>query len=181
MKELGGLQRSTLSDEDRQALQFAALLGYRFDSLLLALAMGADVAMLIASLKRCRDAGIIVVQDDDGFRWKFNHALVHQSFADSVPEDRKREYHTRALGALETIADSVSKLDQLAYHAVESGDQEKARIYNERAGDAAFHIRALPEAQRYFAVALAVANDDFAKIRLQGKIVSAKGRSRISS
>lgn len=179
MTRRAGKHRLELSDEDCRALQHAALLGYRFDAMLLALATQTALSDLIASLTRCRDAGFIVAQDDDGYRWKFNHALVHSRFAASVPDDRRRQYHGRALAALETVPNSPSRVDQLAYHALESGDDDKARMYNERAGDTAFHLRALPEARRYFAVALASAGDDLTRLRLQAKIRAVQERSRL--
>jgi predicted ATPase len=164
--------------QDRRVLQHAALLGYRFDAILLALATQRDLAGLIASLARCCAAGIIVAQDDDGYRWKFNHALVHQRFAVAVPESRRRRYHERTMAALETVPDSTSRVDQLAYHASESGVAEKARLYNERAGDLAFHLRALPEAGHYFSVALAAATDDLTAIRLRTKLAAVKEHRR---
>ncbi|MEO6836123.1 MAG: hypothetical protein ABI231_09515 [Candidatus Tumulicola sp.] len=178
MNPRAGGDRAMLSDEDRRALQHAALLGCRFDALLLALAMQRDLVGVFASLARCREAGLIVAQDDDGYRWKFTHDLVHQRFAGSVPHARKRQYHGQTLAALETVPDCASRVDQLAYHAAESGNEEKARLYNERAGDMAFHLRALPEARQYFAVALAAANDDFTRTRLCAKVAAVQEHSR---
>ena len=177
MKRLS-TKRSALTLEERTVLHHAALMGYRFDAALLALAVSADIADLWGPLKRWQSAGIIEGQDDGGYLWKFQHALVHQTFVDSIPRRELRACHERILNALESAADSPQRLDQLAYHAFEAGCAEKARVYNERAGDTAFHIRALPEAVKYFEVALSSAPDDFSRIRLRGKISAAKGRAR---
>ncbi|HEY5427239.1 MAG TPA: hypothetical protein VIJ77_11865 [Candidatus Tumulicola sp.] len=167
-----------LSGEDCRVLQHAALLGYRFDALLLALATQRDLTGLIASLVRCGAAGIIVAADDDGYRWRFNHGLTHQRFAGSVAPHRRPRYHERVLAALETVPDSASRVDQLAYHALESGDRDKTRLYNERAGDLAFQLRALPEAGQYFQVALRAATGDSARVRLLAKIAAVQEHSR---
>ena len=159
-------------------MQHAAVLGCRFDALVLALAIQADLAELLARLQRCRDAGLIVAEDDEGYRWRFNHALVQQRFTAGVPAERWRYYHARALTALETLPESKARLDRLAYHAVESHDGEKTRLYSERAGDAALRIRALHEAQRYFAAALAAARDDTSRGRIQTKLTAAQERLR---
>lgn len=159
-------------------LDHAALLGRRFDSVLLALATKTSVDTLIAALKRSCDSGIITAEDTDGYRWKFKHAIIHQSFVDAIPAARKQEYHATILDALEIMPDLEPRLDQLAYHARESGYEEKVVLYNERAGDTAFRMCAFADAERYYAVALPAAGHSAANVRLFKKLLAAQGHTR---
>jgi DNA-binding NarL/FixJ family response regulator len=63
-----------------------------------------------------------------------------------VPTFEARALHAQILAMLERAADADEHVQELAYHAWESGDPVKTALYNERAGEEALALRALPEA-----------------------------------
>ncbi|HYK53140.1 MAG TPA: helix-turn-helix transcriptional regulator [Candidatus Eremiobacteraceae bacterium] len=89
-----------------------------------------------------------------------------------MPSFESRSIHAKILSTLEAFAESDRFIEDLAYHASESGDAAKTIRYSERAGDAAFSVRALPEALIEYRRALGAANDTDDKARLFERIAA---------
>ncbi len=162
-----------LSSENRRLFTIAALLGRRFDSITLALAVKTAFEPMVIALRDAAAAGILVAQDRRGYQWQFRHALVHEAFTDGVPTATLRELHGAILNAMELFPDGERDLDRLAYHAQQAQNRSKALLYNERAGDAALRMRACWGAACYFRTALQSADDLENRHRLQLKIAAA--------
>jgi DNA-binding CsgD family transcriptional regulator len=77
-----------------------------------------------------------------------------------------RRTHRRILAALESLGSELQHLEELAYHAWEARDPEKALRYNERAADTAFALQALPEARLGYERALELATERRDRARL---------------
>ena len=158
---------------DQQAiLEYAAILGYRFDPQVLALVMGQDPTTITLALRRARDLNLIV--DDAGGRLscRFRHALTRQTIYEDVPTFHARRLHAQILAALETQPDADRHIEELAYHAWRSEDPVRSARYNERAGDAAFALRALPEALVCYERALESATDPVDRARLFERVAA---------
>jgi DNA-binding NarL/FixJ family response regulator len=161
----------------RSVLDRAAVLGQRFDPAVLALVMECDAAAIAPALREARDHNLLVDSGTGRLSCRFRHALTRQTIYDNVPAFEARILHERILQTLEGT-DSSAHVEELAYHAWEAGDVPRIVRYNERAGDTAFSMRALPEALMYFERALdkAAEPDDRARLferigaleRLQG-------------
>ncbi|GEM_PF-932741 len=157
---------------NRAILEYAAVLGYRFDPEVLALVMGKDLEAITVALRKARDLNLII--DDAGGRLscRFRHALTRQTIYEDVPFFQARRLHGEILSALEAHLDAGRHIEELAYHAWRSEDRDRTIRYNERAGDAAFALRALPEALVCYNRALAAATEPLDRARLYERIGS---------
>ncbi len=164
-------QRLTnLTADERNVLVHAAVLGQRFDPDVLAIVMERDEAALSPALRRARELNLIVDVSRDRLSCRFRHALTHQTIYDDVPAFVARKLHEQILTTLETDAGPGYHIEELAYHAWEAADDVKTLLYNERAGDAAFSLRALPEAFTCFQRALKAATDSDDRARLYERL-----------
>ncbi|HLJ84405.1 MAG TPA: AAA family ATPase, partial [Candidatus Eremiobacteraceae bacterium] len=142
-----------LTPATRDVLNRAAVLGQRFDPAVLALVMECDAAAIVPALREARDHNLLVDSGPGRLSCRFRHALTRQTIYDGVPAFETRSLHERIVQTLEET-DSNAHIEELAYHAWEAGDARRIVRYNERAGDTAFSMRALPEALMYFERAL---------------------------
>jgi DNA-binding CsgD family transcriptional regulator len=142
------------SPDERLMIDRAAVLGFRFDPHVLALTMGASVETVLPGLRRARDANIVVEEDGQRVRFRFRHALTRQAVYDNLLLFDARRTHRTILETLEAFDAENDYIEELAYHAWEARDLDKARRYNERAGERAFALFALPEARVCFERAL---------------------------
>lgn len=142
------------STDERVVLDRAAVLGFRFDPHVLARTMDTSVEAVLPVLRRARDANIVVEEDGTRVRFRFRHALTRQAVYDNLLLFDARRTHRAILETLEAFDAENEYVEELAYHAWEARDLEKARRYNERAGERAFELFALPEARVCFERAL---------------------------
>lgn len=160
---------AALDAADRRVLDFAAVFGLHFDAATIAMLMEADRNAILRSLRRLRDANLIVEESAGPSEFRFRHVLTRQVIYDELLATDTRELHTLIATKLESLPDSASRIDQLAYHAWQAGIRESTLLYSERAGDLALAVSAGTQAAAYFERALTVAGDDRARTRLLGK------------
>jgi tetratricopeptide (TPR) repeat protein len=141
--------------------------------------MHADVDALLPTLRKARDANLIVETDEAGrIAFRFRHALTRQAVYDELLLFDARRTHRNILETLESFDAQGDHLEELAYHAWEARDTEKTLRYNERAADAAAALHALPEARLGYERALEAATDRRDEARLLerlGRITSLLG------
>jgi DNA-binding NarL/FixJ family response regulator len=142
------------SPDERLVIDRAAVLGLRFDPHVLARTMNAPVEAVLPALRRARDANIVVEEDGERVRFRFRHALTRQAVYDNLLLFDARRTHRTILEALEAFDAESEHIEELAFHAWEARDLEKARRYNATAGERAFELFALPEARVCFQRAL---------------------------
>lgn len=159
-----------LTADERNILSYAAVLGQRFDPALLAVVMEREPGSLAPTLRKAQDLDLVVDEGRGRLSARFRHALTRQTIYDSVPAFEARRLHLKILVTLESEYDSDSYVEERAYHAWAAGDAAKTARYNERAGEAAFALRALPEALTCFQRALAAASDADDEARILGRI-----------
>jgi DNA-binding CsgD family transcriptional regulator len=147
-----------LPASDRTRLLHAAVFGRRFDVELMCKLADVDRDELLATLRRARDAGLIVEQPDDARRLRFRHALTREAIVGGVLVLERRPMHARILAVLEALPDAEREgyRMELAYHALESHDVGKAVHYAEAAGDHAFALHAYADATHQYERAVAV-------------------------
>jgi DNA-binding NarL/FixJ family response regulator len=163
---------------ERAIIDRAAVLGPRFDPYVLARTMLTDVDAILPTLRKARDANLIVEEDTDRLRFRFRHALTRQAVYDDLLLFDARRTHRSILEALESLEGPTEHLEELAYHAWEAREPEKAFSYNERAADAALALHALREAQLGYERALGAATerqDEARMLERLGRVLSLRG------
>jgi DNA-binding winged helix-turn-helix (wHTH) protein len=152
-----------LSTAAREALPVAALIGYHFDTVVLARLCAARDGELFAGLAEATAARLI--EEVSPGTYRFAHAVVRQTIAAELGETRAVHLHRRIAEVIEaTHAGNLElHLGALAFHyirAVEVGGAAKAVEYATRAGDWAAAALAHDQAVVYYRQALDVLGDD---------------------
>ena len=163
---------SGLSADEKLVLEYAAVLGPRFDPQLLALVLRRDMALVMPALRKAFELNLLLDEEHERFRCRFRHGLTWQTIYDAVPAFQTQTLHREILGMLEAQADNQLHIDELAYHAWRGGEQGKSLRYNEQAGEVAFSVRALPEALQCFDRALESTREPDDRARLYERIGS---------
>ena len=130
----------------QQLLRLAAVVGRRVPrGLLLTLAVQADLTEegALEALEVCGRARLLVEADEDAYQ--VAHDLIREVLVADLGTARRALLHRRVAAALEQ-GPGVPPLEALAYHYAQAGDEEKAVIYLQSAGDAALARHANAEA-----------------------------------
>ena len=151
---------AALPANDRAVLLHAAVFGRSFDVGLMPALAGVDPDALWATLRRARNAGLVVDEPNDARRLRFRHALTREAIAGELLGPERRPLHARILGVLEALPDNERDAyrSDLAHHAAESCDAEKAVRYGEAAGDHAVAVHAYADATHHYDRALQTAD-----------------------
>jgi DNA-binding CsgD family transcriptional regulator/tetratricopeptide (TPR) repeat protein len=161
-----------LGPAEREVLDYAAVLGLRFDLEILAPIMERDKRAVERSLRRLRDMQLLVAGASNS-DFRFRHAVTRQTIYDELLAVDAHDLHVQIVASLETDFDPAEHLDELAYHAWKASLRQPTLRYSERAGDAALAVAAHVQAATYYERALAVATDDETRIRLLDKAAQA--------
>ncbi|MBV8531400.1 MAG: AAA family ATPase [Candidatus Eremiobacteraeota bacterium] len=156
-----------LSSQNRNILDYAAVLGMQFTAATLAAASGQRRNDVERALDHLLALAIVSQEEPTDAVLHFRHAITRQIIYEELPAGRAREMHTSILTALE--AQTPDELDALAYHAWRAGLAERTLTYSELAGDAAVRVRASAQAATYYQRALELVVDDDARERLLQK------------
>jgi adenylate cyclase len=146
-----------LENDERRALQEAAVLGTEFDDALLR-AMATEPRAIGASLDLLAAGGLV---RRAGNRWRFVQALLHEVVYQNLLLARRTELHQRAGRALEAALDGAARgpqrlaeLEALAHHWSLSPDKLRGAKYQMEAGDRARAVYANDDAMRHYERAL---------------------------
>ncbi|MBA3431171.1 MAG: AAA family ATPase [Actinobacteria bacterium] len=149
-----------LSDELREALSIACVIGRHFDVSLLAEVCGKEADRLRDLLGQSVRAGIVEEASSLG-NYTFTHVLLRETlYEDLTPSHRMRLHHetAQALEGLQREGDEAL-LGELAHHwfkAAQAGDAYKAVSYAVRAAERARSLLAFEESARLYRRALKV-------------------------
>ncbi|MBF8257381.1 MAG: Protein kinase protein, partial [Anaerolineales bacterium] len=137
----------------REAMLMAAILGREFEFKTLRQATDMPEEGLIGALEAAEHAQLIAEARRNGdVVFSFAHALIPASLAESVSVLRRRLLHRRAAAAIEAAHPEAWEV--LAYHWIEAGEDELARVFSLRAADRAYASLARAEAVRHYKAAL---------------------------
>jgi DNA-binding CsgD family transcriptional regulator len=153
-ERLGGL-----SDDCRQVLEVAAVLGRDFQLAVLQPAGGLEADRLLELLEEAEAARVVSEVPGELGRWRFAHALVREVLYESLPAARRIRLHGRVGEALEAldVADPQPQLAELAHHfvaAAPGGEVARAVRVTTAAGRRALELLAWEEAAGLFERAL---------------------------
>lgn len=154
----------------QRIVQQSAVLGERVSPSLIAKVIDEPLDLVVAALDAARDAGLLV--DDYGRQTplRFRHALTRDAIVAGMLAAQAALTHERAAIMLERAPEADRDLEALAYHWWEANDRAKVREYSERAGDAAFQLKAYDDARRHLERALDAVADEASRARIFGKL-----------
>jgi len=139
-----------LDFDQREVLQAAAVVGYRFTSDLLACALGLGRRPLLRALYRLERVHQLIVSSGGGYA--FCHSRVREVLYQEIPDELRREYH-RCIGHLlaERCQGRVDDaVEEIADHLLHAGEDAEAIPLLLTAGEKAERLCAWPEAARRF-------------------------------
>jgi class 3 adenylate cyclase/tetratricopeptide (TPR) repeat protein len=142
-----------LQPEDKRLLLAASVIGKNVPLMLLQPIAEASEDVLRGRLNSLQAAEFLYeAQLFPELEYTFKHALSQEVAYQSLPQERRRQYHGHIAKALEMLfADRLhEKLNLLAYHYQQSGNAEKALGYLTAAAKRAVSRFAAYEATRYF-------------------------------
>jgi DNA-binding CsgD family transcriptional regulator/ABC-type transporter Mla MlaB component len=147
---------ATLPASDRTLLAHAAIFGRTFDVMLLRKVVDVERDELLAVLRRARDAGLVIEEPGHAERLRFRHTLTREAIVGELLTLQRRPLHARILVALEALPSTEQDAysTELAYHALEAHDPDKAVRYGEAAGDKAVNVHAYADAAYHYGRAL---------------------------
>jgi class 3 adenylate cyclase len=145
IREVLGQRLDRLGPEATDVLRAAAVIGREFDVAVLLAVSGHDEATTLATLERAVAARL--VEEDEGDRYRFAHALVRSALEDEITIAVRLRLHVRVAEFLErTRPDGVSALAEHWLEASFAGDPAKAVAYARQAADEAIARGAFGEA-----------------------------------
>ncbi len=146
-----------VSSATRETLRLAAVLGRRFDFVLLQELAGHDERELMAQLTELLNAQLIV--EESAERFAFRHALTRQAVYRQLLARERRALHQQVARALESHAAATPALPpaDLAHHFREAGAWVQTLDYARRAGEQALAAQSGRVAAEHFTHALEAA------------------------
>lgn len=149
-----------LAVRTQEYLHAAAILGEYFELPAMAGLGGASdetapTDEAFAALEEAQAAGLARPISGSLSRYRFVHSLVREAICESMPPDRRRRLHARAVTILEALpsADGDTRWSELAHHSYESaheGNARRAAFYNRLAAKHAEKICAYAEAVGFY-------------------------------
>ncbi len=145
--------------DDRKILDYAAVNGETFTSILLAAALDFERAKLLEQLREL-EQNHRLINSIDGI-YKFDHAKIKEVLYNEIPKELRSEYHGIIAKAIERLNedDLDSVIEDLAFHYYYSGGKGKALHYLVRAAEKAKRDYSNEEAIRFYSEALEFETD----------------------
>lgn len=142
------------AEAERSVLRHAAAVGRHFDAEFLAHVEGRPLDVVVAVLRRARDAQLIVEKQGTAAQFGFRHALIREVIYSELLGAEARPLHARIAAELEEHPGDDGQVVKLAYHWWAARIPEKAADANERAGDLAARRLAHESAAMFYDRAL---------------------------
>jgi class 3 adenylate cyclase/tetratricopeptide (TPR) repeat protein len=154
-----GRRLNRLSDTANSSLAAASVQGRDFDLDVVARVTGMSPGIVLDALEEAMDARLVAELERRPGRFRFAHALVHETLYEELPARERRRLHDRVGAALVELRgdDFESYLAELAHHfsqAARPGQAGQAVDYARQAGDRAMKVLAYEEAAGHYQRAL---------------------------
>ena len=159
VRDVIGRRVRRLSEECREALTSACVLGREFAIDTLARMIGARAAGHALSTDEALESRVVGEVPGAPGRLRFSHALVRETLYDELTATLRLRLHAQAGETIEElfVGNTEPHLAELAYHfakAGPAGTAGRAVDYARRAGDRAAALLAYEEAARLYALAI---------------------------
>ncbi|MHB1296634.1 MAG: protein kinase domain-containing protein [Anaerolineae bacterium] len=143
-----------ISRDDRELLEWAAVIGQRVDVPLVATLLGENRLAIMRRLYALEQQSALLVSDDAGFL--FTHEKVREVLYEQIPPSLRREYHRMVGESLEALitGDPGAVVYDLARHFGQSGEPARGYRYSVLAADRAEGAFAPAEAVAFLEQAL---------------------------
>jgi tetratricopeptide (TPR) repeat protein len=129
---------AALPEPAREVLGVAAVVGRVVPYALLAILVAQPEGGVLAAVEAACRTRLLEEHEEDAYR--FPHDVIREAVEADLGAARRRALHRRIGAVLEQQGDApgaVRTVEVLAYHYAHGGDQDKAVVYLERAGDQA--------------------------------------------
>jgi len=145
-----------------EVLNYAAVIGRRFDFELLLKLTGMAEADLLRSVALLIERQLVIEERSGEDRFSFRHALTREAIYDDMIGRDRRMKHRAVLQALDELYsdDRDAVVDQLAYHSLQAKELAQAAQYARLAGDKAIKMHAYREALAHYETALELLETD---------------------
>ncbi|RMF61219.1 MAG: hypothetical protein D6748_02150, partial [Calditrichaeota bacterium] len=139
-----------LSDQDREILQVASVIGYKFDATILARLLGMRRIDLLKTLHRFQTDLQLLNSNEDGFQ--FEHPMLKELLYNEIPPALRKEYHLMIAQELEMMygPEFGALVGDVANHYLHAGEEQKALPLLYQAANRAFKISAYRQASLFF-------------------------------
>jgi predicted ATPase len=163
LRRLGNLKLS-----ERRILDFASVIGDRFNPQLLGTLLDEDSLQILETLNAIMQSTSLVCVEGDSY-W-FDHSKSREVLYEEIPVPLKVGYHERIAEKMESAREEDNiPVSELAYHYAEAGKENKAVKYALAAGEEALAKFANIEAVKHFTYVLQTVSDksEYAHERIQ--------------
>ncbi len=117
-----------LSGDAKSVVQVASLLGEETDIALVANVMDCEIADLDGPLEELERLDLLHRNRES--RLRFRHAIIAEASATTLPKNRQRHLHFKAIDAISSIYANLNEhYERIAFHAMGAGDEENALEY----------------------------------------------------
>jgi tetratricopeptide (TPR) repeat protein len=157
---------SRLSQEDKNLIECASVIGEHFDPKILSRALGIDELTSVQKLARLGRETKLVVEVETGYR--FDHAKVREAVYKGLTTSLSRELHRRVAEELSKKPDSHSATE-IANHYHLSGDKARTIEFAMLAGDQAKSLSSFAEAVSSYTLAVDETEGDEASAETRAK------------
>jgi class 3 adenylate cyclase len=160
VRDVVGQRVARLGPDTERALAAAAVIGPEFDVGLLSAVTDVDEDALLDVLDQA-SAAALISESPSGDSYRFAHALVQHSIAQTISAARRQRLHRRIAETLEESGSASTA--ELARHwiaATRPADAAKAREYAKQAGDEALAAVAPADAIRWYQQALELVDQE---------------------
>jgi len=168
-----------LTDDARRTLQIAAIVGRSFYYRVLDVILdsGPELDVRLSELQQANL--IFEAQRQPEREYTFRHALLQEAAYRTILRKHRREFHQRVGEALETLfpAQLEHYAPALAFHFEEAGDAARALKYFSLAGDAAYRLFAIADAESQYARAMELARRTQASVAIVLHLYTRHGRA----
>ena len=150
-----------LASKDRTLLQAASVIGRRFDTELLAVAVERDHDDIDARLTAMQALDLVRLEGKSGDH-VFKHALVRDALYQSLLTEARTALHCRIAEQIERRSGNrlIEVAEVLAHHYSQTDHADKAFAYLSMAGSRSLSVYSLEEAEAHFSAAIALVEEN---------------------
>lgn len=146
-----------LSDETRQTLTVASVIGREFDLNCLAMTRDVPRERIVDALDTAIRLELVTGLEGFAGRYTFRHMLIRDALYGTLPTNSRVKLHRLVGDAIRSLDDSDGRSGEIAYHyseAAVAGNADLAVQYSRRAAQIATQKLAYEESSRYLSTAL---------------------------
>ncbi len=148
-----------LSPEYRDIISEAAVLGQTFDFDDLEAMTDWEEEALEGAIEDAARFGL--VRETSGDAYTFDHGLTQQTLYERLPAHRRKRLHVRAGQAIAALPDwrRRTRVGAIAWHFLQGRDRELGLRWSLIAGDQAWSVSAMSEAEHHYGLAAELAQE----------------------